>query len=557
MSRRLALALLLGPILWPSQATAGTYDVYSCRLPDGSVAPAKGWQAASNAGGQDPFGAVNRCATGDGLTAVFPIGVSSAGSEWSWAFTAAAGTTVESFLIHRVAASSWDSADQSSIAYVSSYGAWPMSLEDGDEGESCIPPGSSSGRPPCLTLGSASQTDPADVYARSGVHASWLKFAVRCLGPGSQCRADDPYTLSGFKMFDARLTLDDVHAPAFERDLSTTPGEFSDIAVPLSVSDEGSGIAELDVTIDGNPVAREDGATVSSSCRAPFTDPAPCPARRDVALQVQTARLADGPHELRALAIDASGNRTLSAPLTLTTRNGTLVESLAPPAIPQVAAPNGRGASRFARITSRFSGSSALTSRTLAYGRATSVAGRLTNASSQPIADAVVTVDERLLAAGSGAKALPQVRTDGDGRFSYRVAPGPSRIIRFSYSEFQTDPAPVAVGQVTVHVRAGVSLRVSPTRVRNGTTIAFSGRVLGQQGTRRPIVTIYAVVGGPRPRVPVETVRARADGRFSYRYRFRSITGPAVYRFEARVPQQTAFPYAEGASRPVVVRGRP
>jgi hypothetical protein len=93
--------------------------------------------------------------------------------------------------------------------------------------------------------------------------------------------------------------------------------------------------------------------------------------------------------------------------------------------------------------------------------------------------------------------------------------------------------------------------------VRNGSVITFAGRVLGERGSRRAIVTIYALVGGPRPRVPVETVRAAADGRFSYRYRFRSIVGPSVYRFEARVPKQTGFPYVEGASRPVVVRGQP
>ncbi len=110
---------------------------------------------------------------------------------------------------------------------------------------------------------------------------------------------------------------------------------------------------------------------------------------------------------------------------------------------------------------------------------------------------------------------------------------------------------------MTLHVRAGVSLRVSPSRVRNGTVIVFRGRVLGERGAQRAIVTIYALTGGPRKRIPVETVRAGSDGRFVYRYRFRSIPAPSVYRFEARVPRQTGFPYSEGASPAVVVRGRP
>jgi hypothetical protein len=109
---------------------------------------------------------------------------------------------------------------------------------------------------------------------------------------------------------------------------------------------------------------------------------------------------------------------------------------------------------------------------------------------------------------------------------------------------------------VTVHVRAGVSLKASPGRVRNGTVLTFRGRVLGERG-KRAVVTIYALTRGPRPRIPVETLRAAASGWFTYRYRFQSIPGPVVYRFEARVLKQTGFPYVEGASRPVAVHGRP
>jgi hypothetical protein len=102
-----------------------------------------------------------------------------------------------------------------------------------------------------------------------------------------------------------------------------------------------------------------------------------------------------------------------------------------------------------------------------------------------------------------------------------------------------------------------VWLRVSPKRVRNGSVITFSGRVRGERGSRRAIVTIYALAGGPRKRIPVETVRAASDGRYVYRYRFRSIPGPTTYRFVAVVPKQTGFPYSAGESRSVAVRGRP
>ena len=149
----------------------------------------------------------------------------------------------------------------------------------------------------------------------------------------------------------------------------------------------------------------------------------------------------------------------------------------------------------------------------------------------------------------SSARPGAPLRTDAKGRFSYTPAAGPSRVIEVSYG--------AAVARVTVRVRAGVTLRTSTKHVRNGTELRFSGRVLGERGTRRALVTIYALTGGTRPRVPVETVRAGSDGRFSYTYRFARIVGPSVYRFEARVPKQTGFPYLEGASPRVTVRGRP
>ena len=126
-----------------------------------------------------------------------------------------------------------------------------------------------------------------------------------------------------------------------------------------------------------------------------------------------------------------------------------------------------------------------------------------------------------------------------------------------SYRAAAGDPAPVAVSRVKVRVRAGVTLKTSAKRVRNGTALRFFGRVLGERGSRRAIVTIYALSSERRSRIPVETVRADSRGRFSYTYTFGNITGPSVYRFQARVPKQTGFPYLEGVSKRVTVRGRP
>jgi hypothetical protein len=173
-----------------------------------------------------------------------------------------------------------------------------------------------------------------------------------------------------------------------------------------------------------------------------------------------------------------------------------------------------------------------------------------------PIADAMLEVSERV-AGTSHWRAVGSVPTDGSGAVALRLPAGPSRTVRVSYRAFRDDAEPSAYSEVALRVRAGVTLKTSRRIVRNGMRLRFSGRVSGESAARRVLVTIYALSKGTRPRIPVETVRANADGRFSYVYRFTQISGPSTYRFEARVPKQLGHPYLEGASPRVTVRGRP
>ncbi len=197
------------------------------------------------------------------------------------------------------------------------------------------------------------------------------------------------------------------------------------------------------------------------------------------------------------------------------------------------------------RVRAWFKGKSRAVVRTLQYGERAVVEGTLVDAAGRAVAKAPVAVSERVIGVTSSRRPA-SVRTDAKGRFSYRLGVGPSRVVEFSSGAVSA--------RVTVRVHAGVILRTSTTRVRNGSTLKFTGRVLGRQ---RALVTIYALSTGPRKRIPVETIRAGSSGRFSYTYRFARILGPSVYRFEARVPKQTGFPYLEGTSPRVTVRGRP
>ncbi len=132
-----------------------------------------------------------------------------------------------------------------------------------------------------------------------------------------------------------------------------------------------------------------------------------------------------------------------------------------------------------------------------------------------------------------------------------------NRVITIAYKASAGDPAPTATADVVLRVRAGVTLRTSPGRVRNGTRMTFAGRVLAEPGTRRALVTIYSLSSGSRSRIPVETVRADSAGRFVYRYRFSYLDAPTTFRFIAVVPKQSGFPYLEGRSGVATVHGRP
>jgi hypothetical protein len=363
----------------------------------------------------------------------------------------------------------------------------------------------------------------------------------------------DPLDLT---VFAAKITLRDDVAPTVETDDLASLGAAAIRRVThltAVAADQGAGLAESSLVVDGIEGPRQALDGSPASCLRPYVDLVPCPSRRELSVPFDSRTVANGVHTIELAVFDAAGNRSLSRRASVLVANA--ANGLGPAAV--VPGPNGRGATRFARLRAWLAGRSRRSDRTLAYGATTSVEGQLTTSAGAPVRGATLLVEERVIGVTSRTRPLAGVTTDAKGRFTYRLARGASRSLRFTYTAFPGDAGPVASAEVSVHVRAGVSLRASPARVRNGSVLTFRGRVLGERGTRRAVVTIYALSSGPRKRIPVETFRAAASGKFAYRYRFRSIPGPVTYRFEARVLKQTGFPYVEGASRPVAVRGRP
>jgi hypothetical protein len=271
----LATTFAVAAVLTPAAAHAGTYDVYACRLPDGSPAPTDGWTSFATSTYEPATNELgNACASGGALTARMPGGAPS-GGEVGWAFDPPPGITIEGFVVRRAASSSWDPAFLSSIEYLSTLDAWPAT-SDGGEGESCNAANLPGNEQSCLALGAAdARLDPSNRYERRGLYVPGLTLSLRCFG--GDCPSTSFPAVAGMTIFDATETLLDAAPPRFEGNPTLIDGS----SISLSVSDRGSGVADVDALIDGHVASRESAAAldkvVPRAVRA--NGPVPAPVR--------------------------------------------------------------------------------------------------------------------------------------------------------------------------------------------------------------------------------------------------------------------------------------
>ena len=217
--------------------------------------------------------------------------------------------------------------------------------------------------------------------------------------------------------------------------------------------------------------------------------------------------------------------------------------------------PNGRGASRFVKLSAwlRSKRDKPRRAAVVPYGASRFAEGRLTDAGGHPISGAVLQASSRVRRPGAKYVNTGTVTTSEDGRFAYRIAKGPSRTIRFAYKAYTLDPAPVQTATLSLGVKAGIKLKLTPRRVTNGQKVRFKGTLKGGPARKGTRVTIDVLVPDARRRVPIGNVKADAKGRFKFAYRFRRTLVKARYRFQARLTPQPGYPYRGATSRRVSV----
>jgi hypothetical protein len=200
------------------------------------------------------------------------------------------------------------------------------------------------------------------------------------------------------------------------------------------------------------------------------------------------------------------------------------------------------------------------TKQTLAYGRNSSVAGRLRAPDGSPVAGAEVRVEEYF---GSGAlidRRVRTVTTAADGSWSSTLPAGPSRTVTASYSGSRQYGAAES-GSVSVDILGRATFRTSRTAVPEGSRIVFSGRI-GHAGARIPaggkLIELQVKETANRWNTVREAFHTGPDGRYRLGYRFgRFYQTDARFRFRVKIAREQGWPYkapARSRSRTVTVR---
>jgi hypothetical protein len=195
--------------------------------------------------------------------------------------------------------------------------------------------------------------------------------------------------------------------------------------------------------------------------------------------------------------------------------------------------------------------------RLLPYGSSAQLGGRLT-AGHAPLAQVPVRIVERFVA-GYPVERLSTITTAGDGTFSLRLTPGPSREVTAVFAGTPTLTRS-ASEPLSLNVRGGVRLRTSSRIAKiGGQPLVFSGKIEATSAAI-PIGGKSVELQFRLPGLPwseFRTIRTDRWGRFHYPYRFSDDDSRGVrFQFRAHIPAQGDWPYEPGDSRPVAVLGR-
>ncbi|MGE5233050.1 MAG: hypothetical protein ACM3OB_02980 [Acidobacteriota bacterium] len=353
---------------------------------------------------------------------------------------------------------------------------------------------------------------------------------------------------------DATMRLDDVRpGVAFEPVAEETAADLPDTVAAEAV-DEDSGAAGG--TISYRRVNAERWTDLTTN----LVDGRAADAKRLVA-QVP-GDLEPGTYVFRAEAVDGAGNSTT------TTRRSDGTE-MALRKIPSPVAPSrpagqggdGRSGSAAQGVKTRLFAKLRWRHRrgaevTVPFGAGAALSGRLLNADGAGLSGRRLRVVSRPSHGALMRRRVAVVRTGRHGGFSLALPAGPSRRITVVFAGEQ-GLAGARRPALALRVRGAATLSASPRSLHTGQSVSLWGRVRARGAPlprRGKLVAIQYYEDAARVWRPILVTRSDHSGRFHARYRFRYITGTAKIRLRAVALAEERWPYAPGASRPILVK---
>jgi hypothetical protein len=542
----LLAAVVIAGAIGPARAIAGQYHVYSCRMPNGEVAPADGWSGAVAVDGRADDYVGNTCGEGGALIAALGNQTPHIGNtdRATWSFETPLGDRLTGATLWRAGYLHGD------LGEGAIYDLLIAGPTIGDVVEECA-------YSACNDNEIGEFGEPMSIANRLVVPEAnlgpHLYVSAACFTGNTADECPDGFEdPNGYAavvyVYAADLTLEQDAGPTAsnvsgELASASTAAGTSDVA--FSASDPGSGVYETVFNVDGHIVQSSVIDEDDGRCRnvgqttdglAAFLYIQPCPTYVSAKAEFDTTSVSNGMHHLVVSVIDAAGNAATVLNKTIT------VDNPAPPG-----APNGTNASPQAALSLGWKGTK---SEHLAsgFGAAHTIVGRLMGPGGAPIDGAQVEVLSTPDFAGASTASIPNVLTSPNGSFTLRLpADVSSRTLRFEYSN-QVGSAPVVTRALTLSVRAGVALKITPRTASVGRSIYFSGRLrAGPVPSGGKLLVLEARSPGGAW-LEFDVIRSDARGRFHASYRFK-FPGPANYQFRVLCEAEADYPFATGASK--------
>jgi hypothetical protein len=514
-----AFAVLACPI---APASAGEYDVWSCRGPAGEPLSTEAWVPRTFNADPSDVTLTDDCATGGPVTLTLnPGATATRRPRLEYGFDLPRGAKILSYRLLR-----------GLRAAASLPGYYYMAAVSEVDGTNVHDFGCASGLAipdwQCSFQGSLTDPDdPGNELVATAVSLDQLRVFVACVTTNG-CIASPFGYAADVALFGATVTIEDDLAPTVTELSGSLTGTAPVDGVAnlfVEASDDNAGISSFSLDVDG--VAHQTIPVTTGTCTYPFVVASPCPRHTAKSFPVDTTGLSPGIHTATGTVSDAAGNQTAFAPVSFVVKDPDPGPPVPDNGIPAVTDPLVKFVAD--EIWQK-------------PGSAAVIEGQLTTPAGLPVAGAVLGIRMTQLGMADPSETdRPNVTTGSDGRFSIPVPGSGARRVGITFAPYAGGPV-TSKASIRVRSRLGLRLRRKPARIRIGRKVRFSGQLTGAGPSAAGVpVEIQAKVA--RKWQTVATVRTRSRGKWNWVYRFRYVKRNAIFSFRAIVRAAPGWPW--------------